>query len=95
MHYIDQYRKPLQAQYPKFADFQARFEMPQSVIDDIFAEAAKQDVKPKDDAERQQTLPYLRLQLKALVARDLWGMDEYFTIINETNDIVQKALQLL
>ena len=95
LHYIDQYRKPLQAQYPKFADFQARFEMPQRVIDDIFAEAAKQDVKPKDDAERQQTLPYLRLQLKALVARDLWGMDEYFTIINETNDIVQKALQLL
>ena len=33
--------------------------------------------------------------MKALVARDLWDMTEYFAIINETNDIVQKALDIL
>jgi len=35
------------------------------------------------------------LQLKALIARDLWNMDEYFTIFNESNDAVQRALQLI
>ena len=41
------------------------------------------------------TVPYLRTQLKALIARDIWEMNEYFQIINQYNDIVQKALQLI
>ena len=42
-----------------------------------------------------QSLPLLKLQLKALVARDLWDMSEYYSIFNESSDIVQKALELL
>ena len=95
LRYVDQHRKILQGQYKDFADFRSRFDIPQQVIDNIFAEGEKQKVRPKDEAERQQTLPYLRLQLKALVARDLWGMDEYFAIINEMNDAVKRALELL
>ena len=52
-------------------------------------------MKPKNDEELQQTLPMLRTQLKALIARDLWDMNEYFAIINEQNHIVQRALQIL
>ena len=69
--------------------------MPQNVIDTLLADAAKDNVKPKDDDELKRTLPQLRLQLKALVARDLWDMSQYFCIINESNHIVQKALQLI
>ena len=52
-------------------------------------------MKAKDDAELQRTLPYLRLQLKALIARDLWDMNEYFQLMNTKNHIVQRALQLI
>ena len=85
----------MQKKYKKFDDFRKKFEVPQELIDGITAEGEKQNIKPKDDAERQQALSYMRLQLKALVARDLWTMDEYFAIINETNDMVQRALQLI
>ena len=95
LHYVDQHRKQLQQQYKTFAHYQQAFEMPQEVIDGILDDARQKDIKPKDKAELEQTLPYLRLQLKALVARDLWGMDEYFAIMNETNDIVLRALQLI
>jgi carboxyl-terminal processing protease len=95
LRFVDQHRKILQGEYRSFADFRQRFDIPQQVIDHIFAEGEKQNVRPKDEAERLQTLPYLRLQLKALVARDLWGMDEYFAVINEMNDAVQRALKLL
>ena len=57
--------------------------------------AEKQKIKPVDDAELQRTLPRLKSQLKALVARDLWDMSEYFAIINEDSDIVNKAISLL
>jgi carboxyl-terminal processing protease len=95
LHYVDQHRKQLQQQYKSFDDFKARFDIPEHVIDSLFAEGKKQKVLPKDDEERMRTLPFLRLQLKALVARDLWGMDEYFAIINETNDILLRALKML
>jgi carboxyl-terminal processing protease len=65
------------------------------VTDGIIAEAEKQKIKPKDEEELQKTLPYLRLQLKALVARDLWETSQYFAIMNEANDIVCCALELM
>jgi carboxyl-terminal processing protease len=58
-------------------------------------EADKQKIKPKDDEERDRTLPLLRMQLKALIARDLWDMSEYYSIFNEDSEIVAKALELL
>ena len=95
LRYVDDHRNELQKKYKKFDDFLKKFEVPQELIDGIMAEGEKQNIKPKDDAELQQTLSYMRLQLKALIARDLWTMDEYFAIINDTNDMVQRALQLI
>ena len=69
--------------------------MPQSLIDSILAAAEKQNVKAKDEEEMKRTLPYLRLQLKALIARDLWDMTEYFQVMNEENHIVQKGLEVI
>lgn len=93
LKYIDSHRKQLKAGYPSFDAFRGKFEVPQTLIDNLLKEAEKQKVKPKDDAELQRTLPYLKTQLKALVARDLFDMSEYFQIINETSDIVKAGLR--
>ncbi|MBR2236771.1 MAG: S41 family peptidase [Prevotella sp.] len=95
LRFVDQHRKELKKNYPSFEKYKQEFEVPQELIDKIVAEGEKQNVKPRDDAERDKTMPYLKLQLKALIARDLWDMNEYFSIFNEENDIVRKALQLL
>ena len=95
LRYVDNHRKQLKKQYPDFADFRKRYEIPQKLIDNILAEGKKQKIEPKDDAELQRTLPYLRAQLKALIARDLWTMTEYFAIMNEQSDIVQRAIAVI
>ena len=95
LKYIDVNRKQLKKQFATFNDFNARFEVPQSLIDDVVQAAEKDKIKPKDQQELQTTLPQLRRQLKALIARDLWDMSEYFQVINETNPIVVKAVGLL
>ena len=94
LKYVDAHRKTLKQQYPDFAIFLARYEVPQSVLDDIRKTAEKDKIKPKDEAEWKKSLPQLRLQLKALVARDLWDMSQYFQVVNEANPIVQKAIAL-
>ena len=94
LKYIDVNRKQLRNRFATFADFNARYEVPESFVNDVLEAAAKDSIKPKDEQELQQTLPRLRLQLKALVARDLWDMSQYFQVINEENPIVRKAVEL-
>lgn len=93
LKYVDVHRKQLKKQYPTFDKFLSTFEIPQTVVDEIIAEGKKQKIKPQDETELSETLPYLKTQLKAFVARDLWDMSEYFQVMNEQNHIVMRALQ--
>ena len=95
LRYIDGHRSELRRRYPTFEKFKSSFEMPKDVIDKLIADAAKDKVVPKNDDELKQTMPQLKLQLKALVARDLWDMSQYFDIINGSSHIVQKAIEIM
>lgn len=95
LKYVDNHRAQLKAQYPTFDKYLNSFEVPQSVIDEMLAEGRKVQVSPKDEAELRQTLPYLKTQTKALIARDLWDMSEYFQVINEQSHVVRQALKVI
>ena len=95
LRYIDNHRSQLRSLFPDFGTFRTGFQVPQPLIDEVMKEGEKQGAKPKDDDELRRTLPYLKAQLKALVARDLFDMSEYFQIINEESDIVKAAIKCL
>lgn len=95
LHYVDDNRASLKSAYPTFDAFNRSFTVPASLTDSIIAQGRRQGIVPKDTDELQRTLPYLSLQLKALVARDLWSMSEYFEVMNEQNPIVMKAVELI
>ncbi len=95
LRYIDDNRNKLKKSFGTFDKFNKEFVVPKELLDEIRKKAAGKDVKPKDDEELNRTMPYLSNQLKALVARDIWDMDEYFHIINETSDIVKKGLEVV
>ena len=95
LRFVDNHRKELKDRWTSFADFKQNFEVPQSLVDTIIAEGEKQKIKPKDEAELVKTIPYLSLQLKALIARDLWDMSEYFSVFNERSEMVKRALEVL
>ena len=88
-------RKALKKKYKDFEDFNTNFEVPASLVNSILEKAEADKLKPKDDEELNTTLPYLRTQLKALIARDLWDMNEYYKVFNETNDIIKKGIEVL
>ena len=52
--------------------------------------------KAKNDSTQFETSkPLIKLQLKALIARDLWEMNEYYQIMDAENESLQKATQIL
>ena len=94
LKYVDANRTTLKDLYKSFDTFNKNYVVPQSLLDTIIAEGKKEKVEPKDKAELTATIPYIKVQLKALVARDLWDMNEYYRVWNEQSDIVNKAVQL-
>ena len=71
LKYVDANRTTLKDLYKSFDTFNKNYVVPQSLLDTIIAEGKKEKVEPKDKAELTATMPYIKVQLKALVARDL------------------------
>ena len=95
LKYMDKNRKILSKQYSSFEEFKSTFQVPQEMIDGIFAEGEKQNIKPKDDEDKAKAIENMRKILKGYIARDLWDMSEYFSIIYEDDEVVKKAVELL
>ena len=95
LRHLAKHRNELKEKYPTFEDFRHKYEVPEEIIENIYAEAKKalKDKYPKDEEEK--TTGLLKLMLRALAARDLWDMNGYFAIIYEDDDIVKKAVQLM
>ncbi len=49
----------------------------------------------KDEKALPMILPSMKLQLKALIARDIWEMNQMYQIMNEENHVLKKGLQTL
>ena len=92
--YIERHRKELQNKYKKFAAFNEKFEIDNDFLTEIRTLADNEKITFYEK-QYQQSLPLIKTQLKALIARDLWDMNEYFQVMNGTNQSVQQALEVL
>ena len=93
LRYVDEHRTGLKADYPDFDQYVAHFEVPQALVDSVISQAAQKKVMPKDDEEKEKSIPALRFLLKSLIAYDVWDRNEYFRLINTQSDIVKAALK--
>ena len=92
MNYLDRHRAELNKKYPKFAQYKQNF----NVTDDIMQELvtlAKDDKIEFNEEQYNRSKPLIMLQIKALIARDLYDMAEYFQVINDDNESFQEALR--
>ena len=92
--YIEQHRQELKKKYRSFDTFKRKFEIDDAFMAGLRALADKEKIA-FDPAQYERSLPLVKTQLKALIARDLWDMNEYFEIMNATNQSVQQALRVL
>lgn len=94
VNYVDKNRDKLKAKYPDFNKFNKEFVVTDAMIDDIVKAGEKAGVK-KDEKLMQPIIPSMKLQIKALIARDIWDMNEMYQILNAENDVLKKGLEAL
>lgn len=94
LRYIDNNRKTLRSKLKTYADFEARYTVPESLVQAILNEAKGKKIEPKDEAELKATLPDLEFTIKSLVIYDLFDRSEYYQFVNQRNDLFKRALEL-
>jgi carboxyl-terminal processing protease len=64
------------------------------MLQDIIHNANEEKIEFNEE-QFTKSKKLISLQLKALIARDLFDMSEYFQIINENNETFMQALQII
>jgi carboxyl-terminal processing protease len=94
VQYIDKNRAELKKKYTTFDKFKKEYEVSDAFLNQLTAAAEKEKIKV-DSAQFAISKSLIKLQLKALVARDLWEMNEYYQIMDADNESLQKAIEIL
>lgn len=92
--YVDNNRNSLKQQYPDVFAFKNAFKVGDELMKEFLTAAYKAGVK-EDSAGLSISEDFIRLQVKALIARNLWDLEAYFVIINDQNTILQKGIQAI
>lgn len=93
--YLDKNRQTLLDRYEGLQNFKDTFEIDDALYDEFLAKAEKLEVTRKEDDEFYYPDEDIKIQLKALIARNLWGTNAYFEVINQIDDELIIALEIL
>jgi carboxyl-terminal processing protease len=93
--YIDNHRAELLEKYKKFEAFNEQFQVnDRSLLAGMKELAAKEGIT-FNEREYNVSLPLIKTRLKALIARDVWDMNEYYRVINTINPSILRVVELL
>ncbi len=94
INYVDANRAALKAEYPTDADFQAKFSIPEELVQRLID--AGTDAKIEFNEEQwQRSRPLVEAIMKGLLARDLYDDGSYYRPLSKLNKDFGEALKLI
>ena len=90
--YLDQNRNNLE-KYRSFNDFNRNFQVTTDIYAQLVHSSRKAGVNSNDGVEMAR--PFISNQFKALIARQLWGNEGFFSVLQTQDKTIQKAIEIL
>jgi carboxyl-terminal processing protease len=94
LSYLDENRKVLTSKFKNFDQFNKGFVVEDNLVDGLLAHAAKSDIKP-NEGDMDRSGGSIRIQLKSLLARNLFDQNAFFQTINELDPIYKAAVEII
>ncbi len=94
LQYVDIHRVELLKNYPDFKTFSKRYEPSQSELDQLISFATGEELEFKQE-DWNTSINQITMLFKSYVARDLWGMDQFFEVYNHSDEVFNKAVEIL
>lgn len=94
LDYMDNHRDDLKQKYPDFKLYNSTFKVDDNMLTELYKRAEKEKIEFTDE-DREKALKENSHLIKALIARDLWDMSEYFQIVNPESKAYTTAIEVL
>ncbi|MDR3267107.1 MAG: S41 family peptidase [Tannerella sp.] len=94
INYLDRNRSTLNKRYSNINVFKKNFEVPDEAMQNLQNLATEEKIE-FDGEQYNKSESLMKLQIKALIARDLFDMNEYYQIINDENASLKEALRII
>ena len=94
VQYVEDHRDEMKNKYLDSKDFAENFKIDDSFFDKFLKYSDKAGVK-RDDKGLKASQDFIKLNMKALIARNLWNSDAFYEIFNSTDVTVKKAVDML
>lgn len=92
--YLDSNRDQMKKNYPTFDTFNKQFNVTQELTNQLLQFAEEKKVKPKD-GDLSRSGKAIEIQIKALLARNLYDLNAFFQIINQLDPIYNAAVDII
>jgi len=92
--YLNDHRNELEKNYKNIDAFKNKFEITDEIFDDMLKLAEEKKITI-DENELNPNLDFYKLQLKALIGRNLFNQSAYFEILSPMDIEINKALEVL
>jgi len=94
LNYIDGNRDDLVEKYPDFAQFNDDFSVDDKLFE-AFRDFGVENGVDKEDDDYDKSFEEMGLLIKALIARDLWDMSEYYQVVHQRDKGLKQAVSIL
>ncbi len=91
---MDGNRKKLHRKYPSLKSYTGKFEITPALFNTFLKDAGKAKVK-MDSVALKHSIRFIKLQIKALIARDLFNQNAYFEVMATMDHTIRKALDVM
>lgn len=94
LSYVDRNREQIISDYSDFRSYKNNFVVDDSMISELAGYGIEEGVE-HDELEMELSEGLIKNQIKALIARDIWDMSEYYEIMNVHDNAFVKALEII
>lgn len=92
--YVDKNRKKIARDYKNDTQFADRFDVTREMLAELYDMGAKEGVEP-NEKEAAQSEPLFKMQIKALIGRDVFDQATYYKVFNRYDPIFKEALKII
>jgi len=92
--YLNANRDYLKKKFSGFDKFNSKFEVDTALMTKL-KEAGEKEKIEFNEEQFKLSEQLIKLQIKALIARDLWDTNSYYRVIDSENESLKKAIEIL
>jgi len=93
--YVENHRTTLKTRYPTFESFKQNFNIDDVFLNDFFHYLQQEHEIEKNEQDFQTSASLIKTNMKGAFAQHLFDLSQFYEIVNDNNQILQRAVQIL